>query len=94
MPTSPFPMTSRWTGTAEALMIQQHRFVDGRWWPTTVFMRPPRQLYLVAEPSEVYDIREETSFQGLFTMDYTSNGEDMTSSFRPLVRPSTAKATC
>ena len=44
----------------------------------TVFMRDlPGQLYLVAEPSEVYDIRAETSFQGLFTMDYTSNGEDM-----------------
>ena len=64
--------------SAEALMIQQHRFVDGRWWPATVFMRDlPGQLYLVAEPSEVYDIRAETSFQGLFTMDYTSNGEDM-----------------
>ena len=77
-----------------ALMIQQHRFVDGRWWPATVFMRDlPGQLYLVAEPSEVYDIRAETSFQGLFTMDYTSNGEDMDSSFRPTGKPSTAKAT-
>jgi len=64
--------------SAEALMIQQHRFVDGRWWPATVFMRDlPGELHLAAEPSEVYDIREETSFQGLFTMDYSSTGEDM-----------------
>ncbi|MDP6233148.1 MAG: hypothetical protein QF839_03115, partial [Candidatus Poseidoniaceae archaeon] len=61
--------------SAEALMIQQHRFVDGRWWPATVFMRElPGELHLAAEPSEVYDIREETSFQGLFTMDYSSTG--------------------
>ncbi|DAC16291.1 MAG TPA: hypothetical protein HA276_06120 [Candidatus Poseidoniaceae archaeon] len=65
-------------GSAEALMIQQHRFVDGRWWPATVFMRDlPGELHLTAEPSEVFDIRQETSFQGLFTMDYASNGETM-----------------
>jgi len=65
-------------GSAEALMIQQHRFVDGRWWPATVFMRDlPGELHLAAEPSEVFDIRQETSFQGLFTMDYASNGETM-----------------
>ena len=64
--------------SAEALMIQQHRFLEGKWWPATVFMRDlPGELHLSTDPSTDFDIREETSFQGLFTMDYTSNGESL-----------------
>ncbi|MDA0877307.1 MAG: hypothetical protein O3B05_00355 [archaeon] len=64
--------------SAEALMIQQHRFLEGRWWPATVFMRDlPGELHLSTDPSTDFDIRAETSFQGLFTMDYTSNGGDL-----------------
>ena len=70
--------------SAEALMIQQHRFVDGRWWPATVFMRDlPGQLYLVAEPSEVYDIRAETSFQGCSPWIIPPTARTWTSSFKP-----------
>ena len=64
--------------SAEALMIQMMRFVDGRWYPATAFMRDlPGRMVLEAVPSQNYDITEQTTFQGTYTLDYTSNTEDL-----------------
>ena len=64
--------------SVESMMIQQHRFVDGFWWPATIFFRDiPSEMSLAAEPDTRYDIREETSFQGMMTLDYASNSDKM-----------------
>lgn len=49
--------------SVQSMMIQQHRFVDGFWWPATTFFRDvPSEMSLAAEPDQRLDIREETSF--------------------------------
>ena len=64
--------------SVDSMMIQQHRFVDGFWWPATTFFRDvPSVMSLAAEPDTRYDIREETSFQGMMTLDYASNSDKM-----------------
>jgi len=64
--------------SVDSMMIQQHRFVDGFWWPATTFFRDiPSEMLLTAAPDTRYDIREETSFQGMMTLDYASNSDKM-----------------
>lgn len=64
--------------SAEKLMIQQMRYIDGFWWPATTFMRNlPSVMTLSAIPANDFDIREDTSFQGMMTLDYSSNGDDL-----------------
>ena len=62
----------------DKLMIQQLRFIDGYWWPATAFMRNlPGIMSLSAIPDNKFNIREDTSFQGMMTLDYVSNAENM-----------------
>jgi hypothetical protein len=62
----------------EKLMIQQLRFIDGYWWPATVFMRNlPGIMSLQAVPDDNFNIRKDTSFQGMMTLTYNSNAENM-----------------
>ena len=64
--------------SAESLMLQQLRKVDGLWWPATMFIRDvPGEMHLKAAPANNFDIHEEQSFQGMFEMDYSSNSDDM-----------------
>ena len=64
--------------SAESLMLQQLRKVDGLWWPATMFIRDvPGEMHLKAAPANNFDIHEERSFQGMFEMDYSSNSDDM-----------------
>ena len=64
--------------SAEKLMIQQMRFVDGSWYPATTFMRNlPSVMSLSAVPANDFDIRSDTSFQGMMTLDYSSNEENL-----------------
>ena len=64
--------------SAESLMIQQMRYVDGFWWPATAFMRDlPGEMQLAAQPNNVFDIRADVSFQGMMELDYRSNTKDM-----------------
>ena len=63
---------------ADSLMLQQMRFVDGLWWPSTMFIKDvPGEMHLLAEPATDFDINEVTSFQGMFEMSYSSNSDDM-----------------
>ena len=64
--------------SADAIMLQSMRYIDGFWWPATVFMRDlPGVMQLKAQPQLVFDIREMSSFQGMMSLDYTSNTDDM-----------------
>ena len=64
--------------SVDALMITMARYVDGDWWPATAFMRNlPGEVHLSTGPSKDFDITEDTTFQGLNNLDYTSNGDDM-----------------
>ncbi len=64
--------------SADAMMLQSMRYVDGFWWPATVFMRDlPGVMQLKAQPQLVFDIREMSSFQGMMSLDYSSNTDDM-----------------
>ena len=64
--------------SADSLMIQQMRYVDDQWWPATAFMRNlPGEMRLAAQPEKEFDIRADISFQGMMTLDYKSNTEDM-----------------
>lgn len=64
--------------SVDSMMIQQHRYVDGFWWPATTFFRDvPSYMVLDAVPDTQYDIREEPSFQGMMTLNYSSNSNKM-----------------
>ena len=64
--------------SADSLMLQQLRKIDGLWWPATMFIRDvPGEMHLKAAPASNFDINEERSFQGMFEMDYSSNSDDM-----------------
>tara|TARA_B100001287_G_scaffold97247_1_gene81724 strand:- start:1588 stop:6219 length:4632 start_codon:yes stop_codon:yes gene_type:complete len=74
------PVEDRLDGikSAESMMLQQLRKIDGLWWPATMFIRDvPGEMYLVAAPANNFDIHEEPSFQGMFELDYGSNSDDM-----------------
>lgn len=64
--------------SADSLMLKQLRYVDGFWYPSTAFMRDlPGEMHLATEPDTQFDIREQTAFQGMRTLDYSSNTDDM-----------------
>ena len=64
--------------SADSMMLQQLRKVEGLWWPATMFIRDvPGEMHLKAAPANNFDINEEQSFQGMFEMDYSSNSDDM-----------------
>ncbi len=64
--------------SADSLMLKQLRYIDGFWWPSTAFMRDlPGEMHLATEPDTRFDIQEQTSFQGMRTLDYSSNTDDM-----------------
>ena len=64
--------------SADSLMIQQMRYVDGFWWPSTAFMRNlPGEMHLSTLTDSRFDIREQIAFQGMRTLDYSSNTDDM-----------------
>ena len=64
--------------SADSLMLKQLRYVDGFWYPSTAFMRDlPGEMHLSTEPDTRFDIRKQTAFQGMRTLDYSSNTDDM-----------------
>jgi hypothetical protein len=64
--------------SADSLMLKQLRYIGGFWYPSTAFMRDlPGEMHLATEPDTRFDIRKQTSFQGMRTLDYSSNTNDM-----------------
>jgi hypothetical protein len=66
------------SNSAESIYLQQLRFIENRWWPSTLFMRDiPSEMHLAALPSSEFNINRESTFQGMYTLDYTSNSDQM-----------------
>lgn len=64
--------------SAGSAMIQTMRYRDGIWYPATVFMHQlPGELHLSMQPSYEYDINEQAMFQGMYTLEYTSNADTL-----------------
>ena len=64
--------------SADSLMLKQLRYIDGFWYPSTAFMRDlPGEMHLATEPDTRFDVRKQTAFQGMRTLDYSSNTDDM-----------------
>ncbi|DAC19705.1 MAG TPA: hypothetical protein D7H91_06915, partial [Candidatus Poseidoniales archaeon] len=64
--------------SADSLMLKQLRYIDGFWYPSTAFMRDlPGEMALSTVPDTRFDIRKQTAFQGMRTLDYSSNTNDM-----------------
>lgn len=62
----------------DSLMLQMNRWSEGRWWPATVFLHElPSQMNLTTAPSDVFDITQSLSFQGMATLAYSSSGPGM-----------------
>lgn len=73
------PESSRNNGlSASSAMIQTMRYRDGLWYPATVFMNDlPGELHLSMKPSYEYDVNEQTMFQGMYTLEYSSNADTL-----------------
>lgn len=64
--------------SVESIMMQQQIYSEGEWWPLTVFINEvPGTMTLDVRPSFNFDITQDTSFQGMPTLDYTSSGKGM-----------------
>ena len=58
--------------SADSLMLKQLRYIDGFWYPSTAFMRDlPGEMALSTVPDTRFDIRKQTAFQGMRTLDYS-----------------------
>lgn len=61
-----------------SLMLQQMQWMDGFWWPATVFLKDvPGYINLTTAPEMNYDITKNLAFQGLPNLDFTSSNEGM-----------------
>ena len=66
------------TRSAEAVMLQMLRWKEDKWWPATVFMRDlPGFMDMSMRPQQNFDINSPMQFQGIMTLDYTSNTDTM-----------------
>ncbi|MED5486075.1 MAG: hypothetical protein VYB40_00015 [Candidatus Thermoplasmatota archaeon] len=62
----------------DSLMLEMKRFNDGKWWPATVFLHElPAQMNLTTAPSEIFDITQPISFQGMATLIFSSSSPGM-----------------
>ena len=61
-----------------SLMLQQMQWMDGFWWPATVFLKDiPGYINLTTAPELNFDITKNLAFQGLPNLDFTSSDEGM-----------------
>jgi hypothetical protein len=61
-----------------SLMLQQMQWMDGFWWPATVFLKDiPGYINLTTAPEMNYDITKNLAFQGLPNLDFTSSNDGM-----------------
>ena len=61
-----------------SLMLQQMQWMDGFWWPATVFLKDiPGYINLTTAPEMNYDITKNLAFQGLPNLDFTSSDDGM-----------------
>jgi len=61
-----------------SLMLQQMQWMDGFWWPATVFLKDiPGYINLTTAPEMNFDITRNLAFQGLPNLDFTSSDDGM-----------------
>jgi len=61
-----------------SLMLQQMQWMDGFWWPATVFLKDiPGYINLTTAPEMNFDITKNLAFQGLPNLDFTSSDDGM-----------------
>ncbi len=61
-----------------SLMLQQMQWLDGFWWPATVFLKDvPGYINLTTAPEMNFDITKNLAFQGLPNLEFTSSDEGM-----------------
>jgi hypothetical protein len=61
-----------------SLMIQQMQWMDGFWWPATVFLKDiPGYINLTTAPEMNFDITQNLAFQGLPNFEFTSSDDGM-----------------
>ena len=61
-----------------SIMIQQMQWMDGNWWPATMFLtQVPGSMNLTTEPDLNFDITENLAFQGMPILDFSASSEGM-----------------
>ena len=61
-----------------SLMLQQMQWMDGFWWPATVFLKDiPGYINLTTAPEMNFDITKNLAFQGLPNFEFTSSDDGM-----------------
>ena len=61
-----------------SLMLQQMQWMDGFWWPATVFLKDvPGYINLTTAPEMNFDITKNLAFQGLPNLDFSSSDDGM-----------------
>ena len=61
-----------------SIMIQQMQWMDGAWWPATMFLtQVPGSMNLTTEPDLDFDITKNLAFQGLPILDFSASSEGM-----------------
>ena len=61
-----------------SLMLQQMQWMDGFWWPGTVFLKDiPGYINLTTAPEMNFDITKNLAFQGLPNFEFTSSDDGM-----------------
>ena len=61
-----------------SLMLQQMQWMDGFWWPATVFLKDvPGYINLTTAPEMNFDITQNLAFQGLPNLDFSSSDDGM-----------------
>tara|TARA_B100002052_G_scaffold142719_1_gene130700 strand:- start:239 stop:994 length:756 start_codon:yes stop_codon:yes gene_type:complete len=59
-------------------MIQQMQWMDGAWWPATMFLtQVPGSMNLTTEPDLDFDITKSLTFQGLPILDFSASSDGM-----------------
>ena len=61
-----------------SIMIQQMQWMDGSWWPATMFLtQVPGSMNLTTEPDLNFDITQNLAFQGMPILDFSASSEGM-----------------
>ena len=61
-----------------SIMIQQMQWMDGNWWPATMFLtQVPGSMNLTTEPDLNFDITQNLAFQGMPILDFSASSEGM-----------------
>jgi hypothetical protein len=61
-----------------SIMMQQMQWMDGQWWPATVFLTDvPDSINLTTEPDLNFDITQSLAFQGTPVLDFSASSGGM-----------------